>query len=81
MKNLHYHFNSGAKNKTRYQSGFQRYATFLFVSIWESSSKMQNNKILPSPKEAYPQPHSSYSLSQILQPAYYVAMNTTAFSH
>jgi hypothetical protein len=38
MKNLHYHFNPGAKYKTRYQSGFQRFGDTTEVPNWEQLS-------------------------------------------
>ena len=42
MKNLTYDFNPGAKNETRYQSGFQRFVFIYFVSIWETLSGIKN---------------------------------------
>jgi len=38
MKNLHYHFNTGAKSETRVQSGFQGFAYYETVSVWENIS-------------------------------------------
>lgn len=83
MKNLPYDFNPGAKNETRYQSGFQRFVVIWFVSIWESLSGIKNNGLylFYILKSISPLPPASYLLFHIHSPAYCEVKNIKASCH